>query len=61
MIVSDPDDNFNCNADSFGLRYPTIDFNNPSLGRYDIWIGSYGQGGSVRGTLYVTGNTANHP
>jgi hypothetical protein len=61
MIVNDPYGNFYCVDDSFGTVNPTIDFNNPAGGTYDIWIGSYASGTFVSGTLYVTANSGNHP
>jgi len=61
MIINTPGGSYVCVDDSFGTLNPTIDFNSPSSGRYDIWIGSFADGGSVPGTLYVTESTANHP
>jgi uncharacterized protein YraI len=61
MIINTPGGSYVCVDDSFGTLNPTIDFNTPSSGRYDIWIGSFAAGASVGGTLYVTENTANHP
>jgi hypothetical protein len=61
MIINDPSASFRCIDDSFGTLNPTLDYNNPSSGRYDIWIGSFSQGTNVSGTLYVTENTGNHP
>lgn len=61
MIINSPSASYFCNDDSFGTLNPTIDFNSPSSGRYDIWIGTFSQGGSVGGTLYVTENTGNSP
>lgn len=61
MIIRSPSGGFFCVDDSFGTLNPTIDFNSPASGRYDIWIGSFSQGGFVSGTLYVTENTGNHP
>jgi hypothetical protein len=61
MIVNDPYGNFYCVDDSFGTVNPTIDFNNPAGGSYDIWVGSYASGTFVSGTLYITENTGNHP
>ncbi len=61
MVVNDPNGNFHCVDDSFGTINPTIDFNNPASGTYDVWIGSYSSGAYVSGTLYVTENTGNHP
>jgi hypothetical protein len=40
---------------------PTIDFNAPSSGRYDVWIGSFSPGTNISGTMSVTENTGNHP
>lgn len=61
MIVNDPYGNFYCVDDSFGTLNPTIDFNNPAGGTYDIWVGSYTSGTFISGTLYITGNSGNHP
>lgn len=61
MIINAPNANFYCADDSFNSVDPTIDFSNPSSGRYDVWIGTYSAGGSISGTLYVTENTNNHP
>jgi len=61
MIINTPGGSYICVDDSFGTTNPTIDFNSPASGRYDIWVGSFNSGGAVAGTLYVTENTANHP
>ena len=61
MIINTPGGNFVCVDDSFGTLNPTLDFNNPASGRYDVWIGTFAQGGSVGGTLSVTENSGNHP
>lgn len=61
MIVNDPTGTYRCADDSFGTLNPTIDFNSPSSGRYDIWIASFSAGTFVSGTLFVTENTGNHP
>jgi hypothetical protein len=61
MIINTPGGNYVCVDDSFGTLNPTIDFNSPSSGRYDIWIGSYQQGTNITGTLYITEVTDNHP
>ena len=61
LVVNDPYGNFYCVDDSFGTVNPTIDFNNPAGGTYDIWIGSYASGTTVSGTLYVTAASGNHP
>lgn len=61
MIINSPSGSYFCNDDSFGTLNPTIDFNSPSSGRYDIWIGSFASGSFVSGTLNVTENSGNHP
>jgi hypothetical protein len=61
IVVNDPYGNFYCVDDSFGTVNPTIDFNNPAGGSYDVWVGSYASGTFVSGTLYVTENSGNHP
>ncbi len=61
MVVNDPYGNFYCVDDSFGTVNPTIDFNNPAGGSYDVWIGSYAANTTISGTLYLTENSGNHP
>lgn len=61
IVINTPSGSYFCVDDSFGTLNPTIDFNSPASGRYDVWIGTFNTGGSVGGTLYVTENTANHP
>lgn len=61
MIINSPGGSYFCVDDSFGTLNPTIDFNSPSSGRYDVWVGTFSPGGAVGGTLYVTESTGNHP
>ena len=61
MVINDPYGNFYCVDDSFGTVNPTIDFNNPAGGSYDIWVGSYAANTFISGTFYVTENSGNHP
>ena len=61
MVINDPYGNFYCVDDSFGTVNPTIDFNNPAAGTYDVWVGSYASGTNLAGTFYVTENSGNHP
>ena len=61
MIINGANGQFACNDDSFGTLNPTIDFNSPVSGRYDIWIGSFASGSFISGTLSVTESTGNHP
>lgn len=61
IVVNDPYGNFYCVDDSFGTVNPTIDFNNPAGGSYDVWVASYASGTHISGTLYITENSGNHP
>lgn len=61
MIINTPGGTYVCVDDSFGTTNPTIDFNTPSGGRYDVWVASYNQGDAIGGTLYVTELSGNHP
>ncbi len=61
MVINTPSGSYFCVDDSFGTLNPTIDFNSPSSGRYDIWISSFNPGASVAGTLYITESSGNHP
>ena len=61
IIVNSPAGTFTCVDDSFGTLNPTIDFNSPSSGRYDIWVATYAAGPTTNGTLYATENSGNHP
>lgn len=61
MIINTPTGNFVCVDDSFGTLNPTLDFNSPSSGRYDVWVATYATGASISGTLYTTELSSNHP
>jgi hypothetical protein len=61
MIVNSPSATYSCVDDSFGTTNPTVDFNTPSSGRYDIWVASYNSADAINGTLYVTEISTNHP
>jgi hypothetical protein len=61
LVINDPYGNFYCVDDSFGTVNPTIDFNNPAGGTYDIWVASYSAGNMFNGMLSFTANASNHP
>jgi hypothetical protein len=61
IVINDPYGNFYCVDDSFGTVNPTIDFNNPAGGSYDVWVASYAANTTISGTLYITENSGNHP
>lgn len=43
LVVRAPDGSFICDDDSGGDRRPQIVLTQPQLGRYEIWLGVYGQ------------------
>jgi hypothetical protein len=61
MVVYNPAGGFYCDDDSYGTQNPTIDFEDPISGSYDIWIGSYAQTAPAIGTLNITELDSNHP
>ncbi|MDQ7027141.1 MAG: hypothetical protein Q9P44_16470 [Anaerolineae bacterium] len=54
LIINDSNGNWQCNDDSFGTLNPTIDFDNPSEGIYNIWVGSFVLGNPLSGVLNIT-------
>jgi hypothetical protein len=62
MIINDPDGEWLCGDDwSASTRNPAVDVSDPETGRYDIWLGSYTEGTTIEGILYVTELESNHP
>lgn len=61
MVVNDPYGNFYCVNNSFSTVNPTIHFNNPPGGTYDVWIGSPAANTTISCTLYLTENWGDHP
>jgi hypothetical protein len=61
MLINDSSGAYYCDDDSFDTLHPSISFSNPSAGQYDIWIGTYVDGGNVDGTLYITELADLHP
>lgn len=61
MIVNTPSGAYECDDDSFDTLNPTVDFEAAEGGRYDIWVGTFSQGVSIDGTLFVTERDTSHP
>lgn len=60
LIVRMPDGTWYCNDDSYNGRQPTVDvIGNYSIGVVSIWVGSYDEGESIPGTIYITRGSAN--
>ncbi len=55
LIIQSPDGEFHCNDDASNLLLdPSVSFENPADGIYNIWIGSYYADQLIPGVLVVT-------
>jgi hypothetical protein len=61
LVINGPSGAWYCADDSFGTLHPTIDFQNPSSGVYDVWVGSYSSDTFAAGNLFITEVDTNHP
>jgi hypothetical protein len=53
LIVNGPDGAWACNDDQDGLN-PGLVFENPTSGVYDIWVGTYWEGGDTDARLFIS-------
>lgn len=55
IVVNAPDGSWYCDDDG-GTRgmNPALRFNNPQSGRYEIWVGTYGNSSTQPATLHVS-------
>ncbi len=61
LVINGPNGTWYCVDDSYGTLNPTVDFQNPSSGVYDVWVGSYSSDTFAAGTLFITELDSNHP
>jgi len=63
LVINDPDGTWICADDAvdYDSWNPLIDFESPEAGWYAIWVGTYIQGETYDGTLYITELGENHP
>ena len=61
LIINGPNGRWYCNDDSFGTLHPTVDFNNPASGTYDVYVATRASGGGKLGVLSVTELSSSHP
>ena len=61
LIINAPNGKWFCNDDSFGTLHPTIEFDNPTTGVYDVYVASRTAGSGRPGMLRVTELTGSHP
>lgn len=53
LVINAPDGRWYCDDDSGDGVNPSVRFNSPQSGRYEIWVGSYG-GGNAQATLAIS-------
>lgn len=61
LVINAPDGSWHCDDDSFGTFDPTVSFDAPRSGQYDIWVASYAEGANVSGRLKITELTTERP
>ena len=54
LMVNGPDGRWYCNDDGGSGTNPSLRFDNPQSGVYDIWVGSYSQGGGANANLHIS-------
>ena len=52
LVVNGPNGNWYCDDDGGDGLNPSLRFNNPSSGRYDVWVGTYASSSLQPATLY---------
>lgn len=58
ILVNSPANEWNCNDDlNDGALNPGVYFQNPAVGQYDIWIGSYYEDEFISGDLMISETT----
>ncbi|MBN1121174.1 MAG: serine/threonine protein kinase [Anaerolineae bacterium] len=63
LVINEPDGTWVCMDDAvnYDSWNPVIDFQPAAAGWYAIWVGTYTQGETYDGTLYITELDENHP
>lgn len=54
IVVNAPDGSWWCDDDSAGDLNPGVRFDAPESGRYDIWVGTYGESGLEPAVLHIS-------
>jgi hypothetical protein len=54
LVVNAPDGSFYCDDDSGEGSNPSVRFNNPDSGRYEIWVGTYSSGNAQPARLHIS-------
>ncbi|MFN3313688.1 MAG: peptidase S1 [Hyphomonas sp.] len=54
LLINDPDGVWHCDDDGGFQLNPMIEFDEPSSGQYDIWVGTVSEDVLPRATLYIS-------
>lgn len=54
LVINGPNGQWYCDDDSGNGTNPSIRFNGPQSGQYDIWVGTYGSASTAPASLYVS-------
>ncbi|RPF72597.1 peptidase S1 [Aurantiacibacter spongiae] len=54
LVVNAPDGRWYCDDDGGNGNNPSVRFNSPRSGRYEVWVGTYGSGEMHSATLNIS-------
>lgn len=54
LVINGPDGRWYCNDDGGQGLNPSIRWNNPMPGQYDIWVGTYASSGNANAQLHIS-------
>lgn len=54
LVVNGPDGRWYCDDDGGANLNPSLRFNSPMSGQYDIWVGTYASSSLQSATLYIS-------
>jgi len=54
LVINGPEGEWHCDDDSGQDMNPSVRFDKPDSGRYDIWVGTYEEGDMQAATLYIS-------
>lgn len=54
LVINGPDGRWYCNDDGYAEGDAEVSFASPVSGTYDVWVGSYSEGGGAAASLLIT-------
>jgi len=54
LVINTPDGRWSCDDDGGNGVNPSVRFNSPMSGQYDIWVGTYSDTGLQSATLHIS-------